>query len=195
MGRGPGWSDPQIEQIKTMWLSGKTATEIGNSFNPKRTRNAVMGKVYRMGFAASRSPDASALAMSRGGGPKNRNTPKPKTEPLPKRKPVPRPVQALPVIVPDEGWKGGPGAPPASAYRPRVVLGSGEPLNARLVDLDNGQCHWPVAEIDGEHRFCGCRVWEGRRYCEGHAAAGMTRATTLAKATPNQLYRSVKRFA
>lgn len=43
------WTDAETEIAARMWREGKSATEIGDSFNPKRTRNSVISRMRRSG--------------------------------------------------------------------------------------------------------------------------------------------------
>ena len=46
-----GWSDQRIEQVRTLWQAGKSATEIAKILDCGLTRNAVIGKVHRLGMS------------------------------------------------------------------------------------------------------------------------------------------------
>lgn len=43
------WSKSEITKLKRLWEQGKSAVEIGASLD--RSRNAVLGKIYRLGLA------------------------------------------------------------------------------------------------------------------------------------------------
>lgn len=52
-----------------------------------------------------------------------------------------------------------------------------------------GECHWPVAEKEGRHFFCGAPVREGASYCEecGRRATNPTRHYVDSKAIADAL--------
>ena len=45
---GVPWSEQELEQLEAMWADGMTSTRIAELLN--RSRSAVVGVVYRMGF-------------------------------------------------------------------------------------------------------------------------------------------------
>ena len=60
-------------------------------------------------------------------------------------------------------------AKPAPAVAPVVEPQALDlPRVLSLIDLDAGQCKWPVGDpLEG---WCGCPAPEGKSYCEGHHA-------------------------
>ena len=44
------WSEERVEVLKKMWLEGKSASEIAKELG-EITRNAVIGKVHRLGLS------------------------------------------------------------------------------------------------------------------------------------------------
>ena len=99
MPTGLRWADDQAAALQTMAGEGYTGGQIANAiaerFGVRRTRNAVIGKLHRLGLALA-GPQPERLGKS-GSKPKADSEPKP---PVPvKQKPsVPRPaaVPALP---------------------------------------------------------------------------------------------------
>src|ERR1700759_100128 len=53
------WSDDRVEQLKTLWTEGLSASQIARALGGV-TRNAVIGKVHRLGLAGRGSPSRSA---------------------------------------------------------------------------------------------------------------------------------------
>jgi GcrA cell cycle regulator len=49
------WSDVRVEQLKTLWTEGLSASQIARALGGV-TRNAVIGKVHRLGLAGRASP-------------------------------------------------------------------------------------------------------------------------------------------
>ena len=62
------WSDERVEVLKKMWLAGKSASEIAKELG-EITRNAVIGKVYRLGLSNRETqilkPDPSSKEVNR----------------------------------------------------------------------------------------------------------------------------------
>lgn len=54
------WTDERVELLKTMWAEGKSASQIAKELGSV-TRNAVIGKVHRLGLS-SRTTDAGSKA-------------------------------------------------------------------------------------------------------------------------------------
>ena len=55
------WTDEIVEQLKQHWIDGKSASQIASLLGNGVTRNAVIGKVHRLGLAGrAKSPSASA---------------------------------------------------------------------------------------------------------------------------------------
>src|ERR1700761_692630 len=49
------WSDDRVEQLKTLWTEGLSASQIARALGGV-TRNAVIGKVHRLGPSRSDRP-------------------------------------------------------------------------------------------------------------------------------------------
>jgi hypothetical protein len=47
--KGPSWTEPQVELLRSMWMEGLPAGEIAVRLG-KKSRNIVIGKAYRMGL-------------------------------------------------------------------------------------------------------------------------------------------------
>jgi GcrA cell cycle regulator len=52
------WSEDRVEQLKTLWTDGLSASQIARALGGV-TRNAVIGKVHRLGLAGRASPSRS----------------------------------------------------------------------------------------------------------------------------------------
>src|SRR4051812_50015809 len=52
------WSDERVDQLKTLWTEGLSASQIARALGGV-TRNAVIGKVHRLGLAGRASPSRS----------------------------------------------------------------------------------------------------------------------------------------
>ena len=55
------WTDEIVEQLKQHWIDGKSASQIASLLGNGVTRNAVIGKVHRLGLAGrAKSPSSAA---------------------------------------------------------------------------------------------------------------------------------------
>ncbi|MCB1360366.1 MAG: GcrA cell cycle regulator, partial [Rhodobacteraceae bacterium] len=52
------WTDERVEMLKKMWAEGKSASQIAKELGSV-TRNAVIGKVHRLGLSSRTSDSAS----------------------------------------------------------------------------------------------------------------------------------------
>ena len=138
------WSDDQIEQLKKLWDSDMSCSEIAAELGAGLSRNAVIGKVHRLGLTTRREVLFYGTAK-------------------PKRQRPSRPAfWRAPLIVSAE-----PPPPPS-------IEDADIPLTQRLslLELQNHNCCWPVGE-GRDVFFCGSPEADclgGRPYCHGHMA-------------------------
>lgn len=152
-----GWTEERVELLKKLWADGLSASQIAGRLGDV-TRNAVIGKVHRLGLAGR-----ATTSRMRSARPRNR------VSHLPLR---PTRVQyrthgnmALkPVFAPIEK--------PAVALRvvPSIVEEDmPAPLCVPLLDLKETMCRWPIGDPqDEQFHFCGHSKAPGISYCEHH---------------------------
>jgi GcrA cell cycle regulator len=105
------WTDDRIGRLKTLWLEGRSADWIARDLACGISRNAVLGKVHRMGLSAGRTtttPKPPAAAA-------------PAPEPQRRPRPLPRPPSVA--ATPDQG-----GVALLSVRRWECRWPSGDPL-------------------------------------------------------------------
>ena len=56
---GAGWSEDRVTTLKSLWLHGLSASQIAKALGGV-TRNAVIGKVHRLGLSGRAVPSAPA---------------------------------------------------------------------------------------------------------------------------------------
>ena len=59
------WTDERVELLKKLWNQGLSASQIANELGAGVTRNAVIGKVHRLGLSGRAKAPAPAAARSR----------------------------------------------------------------------------------------------------------------------------------
>lgn len=136
------WPDWKVSILRQQWSDGVSASLIAGQIDC--TRNAVIGKVHRLGLE-SRKP---AVFVKRPAGP-------------------PRPPRTLrpPRVRLRRGMKEAPHIARPLAL-PLVMDRCG------IMDLDSTRCHWPVGESqEPDTYYCGAVV-AGKIYCGYHANAG-----------------------
>ena len=174
------WTDERVELLKKMWGEGQSASQIAKELGGV-TRNAVIGKVHRLGLSNRTTGAAPAKAE-----PKEKPAPAPKAEakpkPAPKTEPA-RPAAAAPAAE----------AKPATPPR-RQIIPAGQPLPPQpsaneispealakvnevekkakklsLMELTEKTCKWPVGDpATDDFWFCGLPAEPGKPYCEAH---------------------------
>ena len=149
------WTAERVESLTKLWQEGLSASQIAARLGDV-TRNAVIGKVHRLGLAGRVTKTRS-------------NNPRPRpTAQRSKRARVPR--------FPNHGdamrsLSGLPVDPNSEAIFNRVdelVI----PLEERksILTLKESSCRWPIGDPQHEEfHFCGKDKSHGVAYCEFHA--------------------------
>lgn len=145
------WTEERIALLQKLWGQGYSASQIAGQLQGV-TRNAVIGKIHRLG----KRPEPSERARTAAAHPRRRpatiEARRTAAQPTPAPQPKPQPQ-------PD--W----------AVRPfrRAVLPD-EPGLATSVTLEAHMCRWPIGDPDeAGFSFCGRSVEGQRPYCQGHS--------------------------
>ena len=148
---GSGWNDERVELLKTLWADGLSASQIASKIG-SFTRNAVIGKVHRLGLAGRATTSRVRTARPRttaGLFPARPARPTGSRSRQPARV-IPRVIRLR--ALPDLG--------PA----PDGVIG--------IAELQDDMCRWPVGDpMEQGFHFCGRHKSAGVPYCEHHAAS------------------------
>jgi GcrA cell cycle regulator len=159
-----GWTDRRVDRLCTLWKDGLSARQVAAELGGGVTRNAIIGKVHRLGLAQrtdppaverSRQPPAKALAPSK--------LPKlAMMNPAAPRVPPEKALAPLALVV----------APiaslPASAAADEVAIST--TVRVALLELRDLMCRWPIGDPrSGDFGFCGAKAPGARPYCGRHA--------------------------
>ncbi len=176
------WTDERIDQLRTMWDKGMSASQIAEQLGGAITRNAVIGKAHRLGLKSRPSPVKAEGAASVAAAPR----PKPSSVSPPPPPPAVRqpdaeiafaratpmmPVRALPpmpMVMPNTGP-----VPPTTTSHPMANRRSRPDMGHKisLLELTDKVCKWPIGHPDEEgFHFCGAPVNVGTPYCLEHCA-------------------------
>ena len=141
------WTTERVEQLQSFVVAGMSCSQIAAQIGV--TRNAVIGKIHRLGLSPVRPPGAMA-----------RNCPPGARDP--RAASQRRQLRLL--------WSDGAATRQAGAASDTVE--SAAPCS--LLDLAHGTCRWPVSDAAGnsggaDFVFCGNAAIEGLSYCAGHA--------------------------
>ncbi len=83
-----GWTDDRVGALKKLWLEGQSASQIAKQLGGGVTRNAVIGKVHRLGLSGRAAPSQPARTAA------TFRTARPALRPRPRRRPPSRPRRA-----------------------------------------------------------------------------------------------------
>ena len=147
--RVDNWSEDRVTELRKLWLEGKSASQISRQLGGV-SRNAVIGKVHRIGLAGRDRP-AAPRAVGKtnnrpsGAGPANS---------APRRRPATSPGAPIPLR----------------------VVGPELTATATIMSLGHGQCRWPIGDPQEEgFGYCGRSQGQHASYCDHHAASAMHR--------------------
>ena len=170
-----GWTDDRVATLKKLWLDGLSASQIAKQLGGV-TRNAVIGKVHRLGLSGRAAPSQPARPTFKA--------------PRPAR-PV-APVQAAPrrvEIVQTQIHH----APPPTQMQ---VYRDEQPGSATVLTLGAHMCKWPIGDPATEgFSFCGRRTGEDGPYCVEHARiAYQPQQKKARRSDGSELARSLRRY-
>ncbi len=146
------WTTERVDQLRNYVTAGLTCSQIAGEIGV--TRNAVIGKIHRLGLSPTRPPGRpSALAQ------RMRSV---RSQPRRPQTRIARLLRAFAdttTVTPFETTAAMMELPPVDSARRRSLL-----------DLASGDCRWPLGD-PGKHDFgfCGNDVIAGISYCAGHA--------------------------
>ena len=91
-----GWTDERVEILKKLWLEGLSASQIAKQLGGV-TRNAVIGKVHRLGLSGRATPSQPTRPAFRAPAPAAAGDVQPAVAAVPMR-PGPTPPPASPCV-------------------------------------------------------------------------------------------------
>jgi GcrA cell cycle regulator len=173
------WTDERVEKLKTMWGEGQSASQIAKALGGV-TRNAVIGKVHRLGLsnraAAKPAAPAPEVKLAKPAAPVAAAA----APAEPKVAPAERVIEAAPppkpVIQSPTARREPPPPTPAmveDAARTAEALAVMEKKAKRLdlLELTERTCKWPIGDpATDDFFFCGLPSQHGKPYCEAHVA-------------------------
>ncbi|GAB4226195.1 MAG: GcrA family cell cycle regulator [Methyloligellaceae bacterium] len=161
------WTDERVELLKKLWAEGLSASQIAGRLGGV-TRNAVIGKVHRLGLSGRATTVRSKA-------------------PRPRRK-AGAPASNRPVL----GTQGNTALKPF--YAPEAeedLAASPAPIEelvippserASILTLKESTCRWPIGDPgDEDFHFCGRKAEQGVPYCPYHCRIAYQPANTRRK--------------
>jgi GcrA cell cycle regulator len=150
------WNDERVDALKKLWADGLSASQIAGRLGGV-TRNAVIGKVHRLGLAGRAT--TSRMKSHR---PRVRTAQAVKRGLMLRTRPAGTPNSPLKSLYLADAEQ--PYVPPAE----ELVI----PLNERkyIQTLTESCCRWPIGDPQQpDFHFCGKTKIPGLPYCEVHA--------------------------
>jgi GcrA cell cycle regulator len=153
------WTEDRVELLKKLWNDGLSASQIAGELGGV-TRNAVIGKVHRLGLSgrakapsssggAARARKPAAPRVSTGFNPANHTRGNTALAPQLRVQPEARPEPKLELLDPD------------------VVVPFSERVT--IMELKENMCRWPMGDpTHADFRFCGLKTDTGIPYCGYH---------------------------
>lgn len=147
------WTDERVDLLRKLWNDGLSASQVAAELGGGITRNAVIGKIHRLGLAERAKAPAS---------------PRPRAAKPARSQSAPRShghsVGNLALAFAPR-----PHVAPAPRLDEDVVI----PISERvtLLELRESMCRWPMGDpTTPEFRFCGAKSPAGSGpYCAYHA--------------------------
>lgn len=175
------WTDERVELLKKMWNEGQSASQIAKELGSV-TRNAVIGKVHRLGLSnrASETPVGAAeagaeMAAAPAPAPESSVPPPPRIEEDEDDAPATRsaapPASNRRAIIP--AGQPLPPQPSANEISPEALASVREVEKSSkrisLMELTERTCKWPIGDPATEQFwFCGLPTQSGKPYCDAH---------------------------
>jgi GcrA cell cycle regulator len=154
------WTDEKVERLKQHWMEGRSASAIASLLGDGLTRNAVIGKVHRLGLAGrAKSPNVGVARPRRPAPPPaaQRAAARRLAAPAPR---ITRGATAL-AVAPEALSEAEP-----EAFESVVVPMS---LRVTIIELKEAMCRWPLGDpASAEFRYCGSPAASGP-YCPYHS--------------------------
>lgn len=145
------WTDERVDTLRKLWTEGLSASQIAAELGGV-TRNAVIGKVHRLGLSGR------AKGSNQNGGGRRKKTAT-RTNGFAKTQKT---------TTATEGKKSATTAAP-SRPAPVVDLPEPTPMMISLLQLTEQTCKYPIGDPQEEtFGFCGAKSRDGDPYCEYH---------------------------
>lgn len=168
-----GWTDERVETLKKLWQDGLSASQIAKKLGGV-TRNAVIGKVHRLGLSGRATPSKPARPVFKAPRP-----PRAIAQPV-----APRRMTQVPVIA---------GVLSTDLIAPARYVDEA-PGSATVLTLGAHMCKWPIGDPESDgFTFCGRRQSDGP-YCVEHARVAYQPAQRKKRTSGNELARSLRRY-
>lgn len=143
------WTDDRVATLTKLWAEGLSASQIAKQLGGV-TRNAVIGKVHRLGLSGRAKPSSPRKKVSTSS---RASTPRARVTRAPSAPRTPRVIAPTP-----------PPPPPLEA----LPMSNGE--FATILTITDHMCKWPIGDPSkSDFRFCGRKTDPEEPYCLAHS--------------------------
>ena len=156
------WTEDRVATLSKLWAEGLSASQIAKQLGGV-TRNAVIGKVHRLGLSGRAKPSrpkpakTATTARAASSRPKRASSPTAKTA----KSEAPKTAKAKPAT---------PAPLPVSVEPPLEAKPLQDGSYATILTLTEHMCKWPIGDPSGdEFRFCGRKTDPDEPYCKAHS--------------------------
>jgi len=164
MNEAGAWTEDRVELLKKLWSDGLSASQIAGELGSV-TRNAVIGKVHRLGLSGRAKSPAVNSGAPRAAAPRKAPTRSPSH---PMAGPAAGMTRGANALAPQYAAEADAETQQAPAPSEDVVVPFSERVT--IMDLREYMCRWPMGDpTTPEFRFCGGRSQTGMPYCTYHA--------------------------
>lgn len=167
------WTDERVEILKKLWIDGLSASQIAKQLGGV-TRNAVIGKVHRLGLAGRATPSRPIKRVARL---------------RPVITTISAPAASIEPGLDEELTKSAPPIARPIHHQPITKIEPKRKENGSLIsvlELTPTMCKWPIGDpTDADFGFCGAKAHASWPYCAEHGAVAYQPAS--AKRTGGQV--------
>ncbi len=161
------WTDERVERLKTLWSEGLSASQIAAELGAV-TRNAVIGKVHRLGLSGRSKPQVQPARPTVAAPPRVKSA---ASRPVAQVQPASRPTAPVrPITIGATALKADAQAEEALSV---ATVAENEPPafeKVTILSLTESTCKWPVGDPGKpDFFFCGRKSEVGIPYCAFHA--------------------------
>lgn len=159
------WTDERVERLKALWSEGLSASQIAAELGSV-TRNAVIGKVHRLGLSGRAKPQVQAARPPVAAQPRVKAT-------VPSRPVSHQPrATSMPLSVGNVALKSEEATDLEIAPRvlPQIEAEAITYERMSILNLTEQTCKWPIGDPGRpDFFFCGRKSDSGIPYCAYHA--------------------------
>ena len=170
------WTDERVDLLSRLWMEGRSASQIAAQLGAGLTRNAVIGKVHRLGLAGRVKASVSS-AVSMEAVADVRETVEARVAVGGSRRAAPRASVSMSSPAPSAPRMLGATALSMSSALAPIARVSAQPeenvvplsLKVTIVELRENMCKWPLGDpSSSEFRYCGSPAHGTTPYCTHH---------------------------